>query len=382
MLKRISPIICHSDFGSVCGERDGCVTAAVYSSVEQEYQCLRSRVALVDLSHYAKIKVSGDGAQALIDHVILTDLARLPINQLQSTFILGEDGQPLADAFVANAGEYFLVLSEGMEPATVVEQLKALAESKFSDVVVSDQTAELGLVGVEGPYSWELLKSVVGTGIIGTRYLDLVSDQSLDGIAFSLCRAGKSGEYGYMLLTTGDRVAALWDGLRSRGERFNMLPAGYRALDLCKLENRFPSQHNEGSKVGNVLELNTRVLVSAEKGDYLGRDAIEGVIKSGISQRIIGLQFPESLSAADDVLGVGAAVSCAGLPIGQLVNVGYSYSLKRWLGLALVRDAYACVGLDYSVAATNGEESGRTVSAPFLFNLSLKIRPQEDSYFN
>jgi len=380
MAGRVSPIVKHIGAGAICGVRDGCVTTAVHSNLEQEHRCLRQRAGLLDLNHYAKVKVSGSGAEGLINRVILTDLARLPVNQLQSSFLLAPDGRPIAEVLVANHGGYFLILSEGVEPADLFDRLFLLARE--TDAIVVDETESLGLLGLEGPYSWELLKSFLGIGIIGTRYLEILEDQSLRNTRFSLYRAGKSGEYGYMLLTSAAEVHTLWDALRSEGERFSALPVGYRTLDLCKLENRFPSQHQEGSKVANVLELNTRVLVSRDKGDYAGCAAIQDVIATELSRRVIGLEFTGSLPAdAPSSPDIGSPISCAGAHIGELVSVGYSYALKRWIALALVRTAYAYVGLDYAVGTANGEQQARTVSAPFLFNLSLKIRPQEDSYF-
>ena len=42
--------------------------------------------------------------------------------------------------------------------------------------------------------------------------------------------------------------------------------------------------------------------------------------------------------------------------------------------------AYAYVGLEYSLQSAEDAASAITASAPFIFNRSLQIRPQEDSY--
>ena len=378
MNSRISPIVSHLSLATDCGSRDGCVTAAAYADTEAEYKCVRSRVGIGDLNHYAKIHVAGDTALDLLNYVILTDVARLPINQLQATVLLNDDGSPCAEAFVANYGDHFLVLGEGIAAATLFARLAGLADSRFVGAIVTDQTEALGLLGLDGPFSWELLKAFMGVSVIGTRYLEILADQALDGVPFTLYRAGKTGEYGYMLLTSADKSAELWDKLCELGKRFEMLPLGYRVIDLCKLENRFMSQHHEGSQVGNVLELNTRVLVSRDKGDYAGRAQIEGSIDVGLQRRVIGLTFAENMKAGANALQVSDAVSCDGVQIGKLASLGYSHTLQRWIALGLVDTAYSYVGLDYAVA----EHRARTVSAPFIFNRSMQIRPQEDSYFN
>ncbi|SIT43184.1 putative aminomethyltransferase [Paraburkholderia ribeironis] len=379
MQNRISPITSHLDALSSSILRDGCMTAAAYAKdLADEYRCVRERVGLSDFNHYAKIRVSGASAVDLLNHVILSDLVRLPVNQAQATFLLNDDGSPCGEAFIVNCDESYLVLSEGIVPSELVARLSKLAGEQFPGVVISDQTESIGMLGVDGPFSWELLKSFMGIGIIGVRYLEMMSNQALNGIPFTLCRAGKTGEYGYLVMTEIDKVVELWDALMAQGRRFEILPLGFRVLDLCKLENRFGSQHQDGVNVDNVLELNTRVMVSRDKGDYAGRSEIERLLEAGAPRRLIGVTFDENIAVDSSDIKVADTVLCEGEKIGKISSLGYSYTLKRWIALALVDSSYAYVGVDYSVSG----RTARTVSAPFIFNRSLQIRPQEDSYLN
>jgi glycine cleavage system aminomethyltransferase T len=68
--------------------------------------------------------------------------------------------------------------------------------------------------------------------------------------------------------------------------------------------------------------------------------------------------------------------------IGEIANIGYSFTLNRWIALAFLDTDYAYVGLDYRFGGKDVDLGAKTVSAPFIFNQSLRIRPQEDSYFN
>jgi glycine cleavage system aminomethyltransferase T len=376
---RISPITSHLNVTSTAVPRDGCLTAPTYADdLAAEYRCVRERVGLSDLSHYARIRVSGAAALDLLNHVILSDLIRLPVNQAQATFLLNDDGSPCGEAFVINQDDSYLLLSEGTSHGELVVRLSKLASERFAGVVISDLTESIGMVGIDGPFSWELLKSFMGIGIIGVRYLEVIPNQVLDGIPFTLFRAGKTGEYGYVVLTEGDKVVELWDALMKHGAGFEMLPLGLRVLDLCKLENRFGSQHLDGVHVENVLELNTRVMVSRDKGDYAGRAEIERLLENGTPRRLIGVTFDDCVSADSNGIAVGEAVFCEHERVGMISSVGYSYVLKKWIALALVDSTYAYVGVGYAVAG----RAARTVSAPFIFNRSLQIRPQEDSYFN
>lgn len=367
------------------GLRDACITAKRYSTVEAEYQCVRNGVGLVDYSYYAKFKLVGDGALDTINRMTFGDVSRVPINQTLATFVLKPDGTILCDVFVANVGDGYLVLSEGVEPM----QLHALLEEQAEAVQgtsVTDLTRNYALFGLEGPYSWELLKQFMGMGIIGMRYLEIQpgNQNQLDGIHFDLLRSGKSGEYGYILQVDADKAVELWNKLCAMGAAFHISPVGYETMDLCRLENRFINIHFEGLRARNALEVNIRVMAGRDKGDYAGSNEIETALRDGVRRRFIGLIVDGGNEQRADkpLLALGDQIVNQGETIGEIANAGFSYGLGKWIAGAFLDAEYAYVGLDYQANTTLGPQAVRTVSAPFITNRSLRIRPQEDSYFN
>ena len=129
----------------------------------------------------------------------------------------------------------------------------------------------------------------------------------------------------------------------------------------------------EGSAAQNVLELNCRVVVSREKGDYVGREAVEEAMDGGLKRRIVGIRCDESACLPE----IGASVRYGGEEIGEVVAADRSYGLDNSvIGLAFISLDYAYAGCTYQV---DGVGAVQTVSAPFLLNRSLMIRPQEDS---
>ena len=305
---------------------------------------------------------------------------RLPVNQIQSSYILDEQGRPVCDAMIGNLGTEYLLLCEGAAPDAILARLHAAA-AHFPQATIANRTDTLGLVSIDGPYSWELLKGFLGFGVIGTRYLDVLTEQRIGAISVTLVRAGKTGEFGYIAIIEAAQTAALWQALKEAGARFNLLPIGYRVADVCKVENGVPSVHHEGALVGNVLELNTRVLFGRDKDDFTGRAALLPVLQSGVEQRIVCVTFDPALPAAVAAPDPGAPVHLGGRTVGRLANVVQSRTRGRWIGLALLHQEFACAGVDYTVPLAEGAVSVSTVSLPFIFNKSLSVRTQEDSYF-
>ncbi len=352
---------------------DGIPAAAVCSSLSEEYTCIRERVALSNQNHYSKYEITGAEAVEFLSFINLPDIARLPIGKTASSFLLNEQGGVFCECYVVSSGKSYMLLTEGRTHDEVSAYLSE--QSLNFDVNVHDVTDEVAMLQLDGPFAWELLKDLIGVKILGLRYLETLENQRIANVAVQIIRSGKSGEFGYSLLTPASDAAALWDELVRVGERYDLLPVGFDALDLCRLENRFPNVRIDCAKVANPLEMNCRVMFDREKDEHLGRSAIEALLATGPSRRIIGFTLVDD---GDQVPELGTQVSLAGNTIGEVVNAGYSFTLKKVIGLALVASDIAYVGLQYQIG--DAARVAETTSAPFIYNKSLEIRPQEHSF--
>jgi aminomethyltransferase len=363
------------------GMKDGCVTAVEFEPIAAAYGSIRQGIGLTDYSHYGKFELSGPAALDLVNRANLADISRLAINKMTSSLMLKEDGSVLCDAYVVNQGTSYLLLTEGVHHATVAALLGSEADGVGGPVTVVDQTRELALIGLDGPFAWELLKDLVGVKVLGMRYLEVVTGQVIDQVPFTLLRAGKTGEFGYLLLVDAGQVGRLWERLLDAGRDYQARPCGFEVIDLCKIENRFLNMHREGALAANALELNCRVMVGREKDDYLGREAVEEVLRTGPRRRLIGLAVNGETNGPEDHAPVcGSEILYQGECIGILANTSYSFGLSQQIGLGLLDTRYAYVGLDYELQSQGTTWPIRTLSAPFLLNRSLSVRPQEDSY--
>jgi len=372
-----SPILAHYDDGQVAeATRDGNVTAAHYSNPEQEHHSLRSTVGLVDYSYYSKIQLRGEGSMDLLNRLALSNVEMLPIKKAEATFLLKEDASVLCDAYIVNHGNHYLLLTEGVEAGDLVDVLEQNAEQVEGSTEVKNATEELALIGLDGPFSWELAKEMFGMQIIGARYLDVL-EVELDDQQWPLYRVGKTGEFGYWMLVSASEAAEFWSRLLEEGATYDLQPCGTEVLDLCKLENRFIDIYQEGQSAEHVLQLNTRAMIDPFKlpEEYAVTD---NLLEREIEQRLVGVR-----SADGSALEVGATVHYGDAAIGEVANAQHSFSLDAPIAVAFIDADYAYAGLDDYVVQSNGSTVEiETVSAPFIMNRSLSVSPQEDSYFD
>lgn len=359
------------------GVNDGCLCAKNYGDQNAEYQALRHSVTITDNCHYGKFRVEGGSALDCVNKVVMADVSRLAIGRSVWTFMLADDGKIICDVYVVCTGEDYLVFSEGVEPHAVHQLLKESAEAHGAHV--EELTSSIGLIGIDGPYSWELLKELVGVRILGLRYLEFLEKQPIGGAEVHVVRAGKSGEFGYQIIVPVEHVQAVWQQLLDTGKQFDVEPAGYDVQSLCRLENRFINIHREAAATKNPLELNCRVMIDQEKEDYNGEEALKQAMEGELEHRIIGLCLD---GAEESTPQLDAKVMIGEQSLGRIVNAGFSPILGKPIALALLAADVAYVGLNLTVELASGTTSAKTVSAPFVFNKSMTVRPQEDSYHN
>lgn len=365
-----SPVAARLNATKQC-DIDGVTVPAVFSTVEAEYRALRERAAISDQSHYGKFHISGSQAVEFMSFVNLPDIARLAIGKTASSFLLAEDGSVFAECYVVSSRDSILLLTEGRDKVEVAAYLQENIEN--FDAQVKDVSDQYAMLQLDGPYAWEVLKDLIGVKVLGLRYLETLDNQKIGNSTVQIIRSGKTGEFGYSLLVPHDQALECWDTLMKTGERYEILPVGVEALDLCRLENRFPNMRLDCAKVANPFEMNCRVMFDREKDEHLGRAAIEELLESGPARRIIGFVVADESNVVPQL---GEKVTLAGEVVGEVVNAGYSYLLGKSIGLALVCNQVAYVGIGYHV----GDREVTTSSAPFVFNKSMDIRPQEHSF--
>jgi len=346
-------------------------------AVRAEYDRLRRGIALRSDTGITQFRISGPGALELVNRLVISDVARLPIRKMMSTLMLRPDGSVLADAYVVNRGGDYLLLADGGSPVELMDGIESGADQGPA-VSMEDLSVRESLVSLDGPFSWELLKELLGMEILGLRYLEVMADREIAGVPVSVYRAGTTGEFGYWLGLPADRQPEVIGALMEAGRRYDLGTYGSKVHELAKLENRYLNPRREGAAARNPLELNGRIMVSRDKGDYVGRAAVEQALSSGPQRRLIGITVEPSPAGETAVPPIGAVVQHEDQQIGTVVNAGFSFTLGQPIALALMDVDHAYVGLDYAVGGT----TARTVSAPFIFNRSLGIRFQEHSYFD
>jgi aminomethyltransferase len=337
-----------------------------YTSRSEEVSAIRRSVGISDRAHVTSLRIKGEDAYTLLD-------ARLPCElylrdgEVAHTLLLDQDAHPLADIFLANDDEEFLLLCEGMPAEALIAALQE-ASADAKEYEIEDLSATHCLLGLDGPFAWEFLAELEGHQIIGFPFATFYKSDT-GGIFF---RLGKTGEFGYDLLLPYAEADAFWERAAALGERFDLRPVGLEALEHCALENFFFNIRREGRLRLTPLELQLQWRLSYQK-PFFGREALDAQRERGLQRRLTALQSDAPFSSERPLF-------CEGKPCGEILVAERSETLGNWLGLALIELPLAHSGLSFSTSDAPSAIPIRSISPPAVWNLSLLINPQKHSY--
>ena len=333
------------------------------TEAEVSYHAIRNSVAFAEEPELHCLKLTGSQAFDALDVVCPCDIF-LQDGQMKHTLLLDDKGTPFADVYVCREGENAYLLGYGPNADKIVAWITGHVPgiADFSIINLSKSHDSLAL---DGPYAWELCAEVFGPDVLGLPYLGmLVLDEVL------VFRAGRTGEYGYHLLVPIDKKNAWIEKLLATGAAFEMARTNASVRAQCVLENFFFDINREGQYGLTPLELQLQWRLSSQKTTYPGAEAIHTLRQSGWTRRLTCFTTPELVNPDEEI-------TCDGEMVGHVLTAGYSPVRGDYVGKALLRQPYWHAGLD---AFQIGDCPLKTISAPAINNLSLKVSPYRHSF--
>src|SRR5215813_2820343 len=325
------------------------------------------------MRHVRAIELAGAGAMELLDRLTTSRLF-VREGQMLHTLLLDEKANVFADAFLCLDEEAWLLLCEGPSLDELLRHLEQVRHeiSSKAEISVTDLLADQVLWSVDGPYAWELCTALLGPEVLGAPYLSFLR---LSGI--TCFRAGKTGEYGYLLLVPRALADATWTRIWGLGKALGLAEADVAALDQCALENWHFSIRALGERqwTGELTpgELQLRWRVDGRK-EFLGSEALRRRLSAGIVQRV-------TCFVANAPVAPGQAIVLDQEHVGSVLHAGWSSTRGDWVGWALLDVAVASPGVDrFRVSAVDGPVPIRTHSPPLLDNRSLFVDPRKHRY--
>ena len=330
-----------------------------FDFVGAECRNVHDNVGLQDMSAFAKLEVSGPGAEGWLNS-ILTNRIPKAVGRVTLTYLLTSRGGVRAEFTLTRiAPERFYLVSAGALEAHDFDTMEKLLPADMS-VRIDKVTTQRGVLVLAGPRSREVLSKVADIDVSNQAFPWLTARRlSIRSAGLIAMRVNFVGELGYELHHPIEMQNTIFDALMAAGAVFGIKPFGIRAMDSLRLEKSYKLVGRELSIEYAALESGLERFVDFDKGPFLGRDALVTWCGKGFENKIVTLEV-QGVSDAD--ARGSEPVTKDGVMVGRTTSGGYGWRTGKSLALAMVKPELSNIGSEVDVRILG--ETRRAVVVP------------------
>ena len=342
-----------------------------------EHKAVRGRVGLFDVSHMGDIRIrSGKvpgGALAAVQHISMNNASLLALGQAHYSAMLYPEGTFVDDVIVHRLGpdDYLLVINAGTREKDIswVRQ-----NTREFDCMVEDLSDAYTQLAIQGPRALDVVQKLTDANLAGIKNY-WFTHGTVCGLENTLiARTGYTGEDGFEIYVPSDRETseAVWAKVIEAGREFGIVPCGLGARNTLRLEAKMALYGHEISDKINVWEAGLDRYCKMEKGDFIGRAALERAKAAGLTRTLVGLEMIDRGIARDEY----RVCNEAGQPIGVVTSGSPSPTLGKNIALAYAPPALSAIGTSLFVEIRAQKCKAQVVPTPFYKRAKKAAAPQ------
>jgi aminomethyltransferase len=342
-----------------------------------EHKAVRNGVGVFDVSHMGDIRIRAGhkpgGVLAAVQHLSMNDASLLAIGQAHYSAMLYPEGTFVDDVIVHRLGEedYLLVINAG----TREKDIRWVRENtKNFDCVVEDLSDAYTQLAIQGPRAVDVTQKLTDANLRAVKNYWFTHGTVCGLKNILVARTGYTGEDGFEIYVPSGRVTSeeVWTKVMEAGREFGIVPCGLGARNTLRLEAKMALCGHEISDKINVWEVGLGRYCKMEKGDFIGRAALERARTAGLTRTLAGLEMIDRGIARDDY----RVYNEAGEAVGVITSGSPSPTLGKNIALAYVPPALAAVGATLFVEIRTQKCRAQVVPTPFYKRPKKTAEPQ------
>ena len=320
--------------------------SSYHEHVGAEIQNMSKNVGLLDLSGFAKCRISGSSAENFLNFLVANKISKT-IGRVSLCHALNSLGGVHSEFTITKESENsFYLVSAGAYQRLDHDWIKKNMPTDNS-VIFEDLTNSKGVLVLAGPKSRDLMKLVSKDNFENENFPWLTSQiVNIGNYPVLAMRVNFVGELGWELHHPIEYQNQIFDILFQHGSKLNLKPFGIRAMDSLRIEKSYRLPGRELSIEYAALESGLNRFVSENKGDFIGRDGLAEWKSKGLSYGFVTLEVHNVKDA--DALG-NNPIYLDGKVIGRATSGGYGHRIKKSLVLAMINPSLIKIGLKLKI---------------------------------
>ena len=346
--------------------------------VINEYTACREKAVVIDLSALRKFEILGPDAEELMNYTLTRNVKKLSIGQVVYSSMCYDNGFMFDDGTLLKMSDHGFRWICGDEYAG--EWLKEQAKKKNYKVRIKNSSDQISNISLQGPNSRKILEKFIWTPPTQPEISELqwfrftiCRIKELSGIPLLVSRTGYTGELGYEIWCHPSDAPKVWDVVMDAGKDEGLIPAGFGALDLLRIEaglilfgNEFDGQVDPfEAGVGFTVPLKTK------NEDFIGKDILIKR-KENPQKKMVGLEL-----AGKEKANHGDCVHIGRSQVGIITSGCISPTLNKNIALCRIDVGHSELDTEGEVGKIDGHQKripAKIVPFPHYDPKKLKVR--------
>ncbi|MCP4024408.1 MAG: FAD-dependent oxidoreductase, partial [Desulfobacteraceae bacterium] len=330
-----------------------------FEYVKAECKHVMENVGLLDLTRFAKTKISGPGAKAWLNKMSCQKVPEKD-GRIALSPMLDQNGAFKSDMTVTriNDDEFFCVTASVGKKHDQHWMLANLPED--GSVQMEDLTYKMGCLIIAGPKSREVLAKASYDDVSNEAFPFSTSKEIYVGRV--KCRANRMnyvGELGFEIFHPIEQQVSVYNALMEAGKEFDIKMFGMHAMDSMRLEKGYLAWKSEMNVHHTPLETNIDWTVKLDK-DFIGKKGVEKQKADGIPLKLVCMTVDVKDS---DPWGYNP-IFAGDQRIGMTSSGGFGHRTQKSIALGYVKPEFAKPGTKLDVEVLGKKRSSEVVSMP------------------
>lgn len=211
------------------------------------------------------------------------------------------------------------------------------------------------------PNAQSVLTKLTECDLSSLKPFTFIDETDVAGRQVLLSRTGYTGEDGFELYCRNEDAVHLFKEILAAGEHEGLVPCGLGARDTLRFEAKLALYGQELTKDITPIEAGIGFAVKHKKdSDFFGKSVLREQKEKGAPRKLVGLEMIEK-----GIPRHGYAVKKDGVPIGEVTTGTQSPTLKKNIGLALIKTEFSEVGTEVEVEIRKKTVKAKIVRTPF-----------------
>ena len=127
------------------------------NGILHEYNSVRNKCGLFDVSHMGQFFIYGDGAYEFLQKITINDVSKLKVYDAQYSAMCNIEGGIIDDLILYKKTDgYYMVVNAG----NIDKNFEWLSKNITSNVYIENESADTSLIAIQGPDSRTVLSKI------------------------------------------------------------------------------------------------------------------------------------------------------------------------------------------------------------------------------